>query len=123
VECTTDPLGIENKSEFDPLGRQTATVENYTGGSPTSDSDKRTEFAYNLDSNLVSLTSINATTGDQVTQWVYGSSVTESEIAATHLLRAKIYPDSDDAADPLGDGTDTVRDRVEYTYNDFGQVE
>ncbi len=32
-----------------------------------------------------------------------------------------IYPDSDDVASPLGNGTDTVFDRVEYEYNRLGQ--
>ena len=32
-------------------------------------------------------------------------------------MRAEIYPDTDDVADPLGNGTDGVYDRVEYKYN------
>ncbi len=36
-------------------------------------------------------------------------------------MRAVIYPDSDDVASPLGDGTDSTYDRVEYEYNRLGQ--
>ena len=111
-----------NRSEYDDLGRQTATVENYLGGTPTADSDKRTEFAYNLDGNLTILTCKNRVTGDQVTRWVYGTAGTDSLIATTQLRLAKIYPDSDDATDPLADGADATSDRVEYVYNRAGEV-
>ena len=33
------------------------------------------------------------------------------------LLRAVIYPDSDDPADLSGNGADGIYDRVEYRYN------
>ena len=122
VEATTDAAGTVNRSEYDGLGRQTATVENDTGGAPTADSDKRTEFSYNLDGNLTVLTCKNRVTGDQVTRWVYGTAGTGSLIATTRLPRAKIYPDSDDATDPLADGADATSDRVEYEYNRAGEV-
>jgi RHS repeat-associated protein len=59
---------------------------------------------------------------DQVTKYVYGTTTSESGVASSLLLRAVIYPDSDDADAPLGNGTDGVFDRVELSYNRLGQV-
>jgi hypothetical protein len=53
------------------------------------------------------LTAVNSTTGNQVTKYVYGTTLTDSAIATSTLKRAEIYPDSDDVSSPLGDGTDT----------------
>ena len=119
---TTDPQGTVSSSEYDDLGRQVRTTENDTGGPVTADSNKITEFTYNLDSNLTILTCKNSETGDQVTRWVYGATLADSLVATTRLLRAKVYPDSDDATDPLGDGVDATRDRVEYEYNRAGEL-
>ena len=53
---------------------------------------------------VLTLTAKNSITGDQVTQYVYGSTLVESGVARSDLLRAVIYPDSDDTASPLGNG-------------------
>jgi len=49
--------------------------------------------------------------------FVDGATLTDSSIARSDLLRAEIYPDSDDVASPLGDGADATYDRLEYKYN------
>jgi hypothetical protein len=49
---------------------------------------------------------LNATTGDQMTRYVYGTTLADSFIARSDLLRAEIYPDSDDTA--YDDGDDGV---------------
>jgi len=46
----------------------------------------------------------------------------DSELATGHLLRAKIYPESDDAGAPLGDGPDGIFERTEHTYNRQGEI-
>ena len=38
------------------------------------------------------------------------------------MKRAEIYPDSDDVADPLGNGTDGIYDRIEFKYNRQGEA-
>ncbi|WP_372724274.1 hypothetical protein, partial [Novipirellula sp.] len=48
----------------------------------------------------------NASTGNQMTQYVYGSTLSESDIASSMLLKAEIYPDSTGPTD-----------QVSYTYN------
>src|SRR5690606_35772770 len=59
---------------------------------------------------------------DQVTRYVYGTTLTDSDIARNDLLRAVIYPDSDDVDSPLGNGPDGIYDRVEHRYNRQGEV-
>ena len=70
---------------------------------------------------MATLTAVNPTTGNQVTRYVYGSTICESAIARSDLLRAVIYPDSDDTSVWLGDGPDGIYDRVEYTYDRQGE--
>ena len=43
-------------------------------------------------------------------------------VARSDLLRAEIYPDSDNTAEPLGNGPSGVYNRVEYAYNRQGQI-
>jgi RHS repeat-associated protein len=76
------------------------------------DENKTTRFEYNLDGNLVKLIAENATTGDQVTEWIYGVTVAQgSQVESKALVFQKVYPDSTGSAD-----------RVTYTYNRQGQV-
>ena len=85
------------------------------------DEDVTVETSYTADGQIATLTAKNPATGDQVTTYVYGTTLSDSAIARNDLLRAEIYPDSDDVADPLGNGVDGVYDRVEYKYNRQGQ--
>ena len=117
----TDPAGKESRSEFDDGGRTTKQIDNYTDGNPAtggSDEDVTVEMAYNSDGQLTTLTAKNPTTGDQVTKYVYGTSVggITPLVYRQDLLRAEIYPDSDDTL-ALGNGTDGTYDRIEYLYN------
>ena len=81
-----------------------------------------TAYAYNADGKLLTLTVRNGVTGDQVTRFVYGTTLADSGVASNELLRVKICPDSDDTADPLGDGNDWIYDRLEYGYNRLGEM-
>jgi RHS repeat-associated protein len=120
-----DPKGTETRREFDDAGRRTKLIENYVDGDPstgTADQDRTTQWAYTADGLVKTLTAKNPTTGDQVTKYVHGTTLTDSDVARSDLLRAVIYPDSDDADSPLGDGTDGVYDRVEHKYNRQGEV-
>ena len=75
-------------------------------------------MAYNSDGKLTTLTAKNPTTGDQVTRYVYGTDLggITPEVYRNDLLRAEIYPDSDDTTS-LGNGADSTYDRLEYTYD------
>jgi len=122
---TTDPAGKESRRTFDDAGRVTKTIDNYTDGDPstgTSDEDVTVEMAYNSSGKLTTLTAKNPTTGDQVTKYVYGTDTggITPKVYRNDLLRAEIYPDSDDTTS-LGNGTDGTYDRIEYKYNIAGQ--
>ena len=118
-----DPMGIETRWENDHLGRRIKLMEGIVVGSlaKTSSSDalsaRTTEFAYHASGQIQRLTLRNPTTGDQVTRWIFGTTLTESGLASNRLLRAKIYPESDDRPAPLDSGPDGVYARLEYTYN------
>ncbi|MCA9171691.1 MAG: hypothetical protein KDB23_28685, partial [Planctomycetales bacterium] len=118
---TIDPSGKEDRTYFDDAGRVTKTVENYTDGDPTTgnaDEDRTVEFTYTADGQRATITAKQqSSSDDQTTTYVYGTTLSDSDIARSDLLRAEIYPDSDDTSDPLGNGTDATYDRIEYTYN------
>ena len=106
---TVDPQDTENRSEFNDAGQTTKTIENYVYGGTDADENRTTEFTYNADGKLETLTVKNDVTGDQVTTWIYGTTLDDSGVASNELLRAKEYPDGS-------------TDRVEYGYNRLGQV-
>jgi RHS repeat-associated protein len=83
--------------------------------------NRTTEYEYTLEGQLAVLTARNAETGDQVTRWHYGTTLADSGVASNSLLRAKVYPDSDDEGPGLN-GPDTIYDRVEYRYNRQGEL-
>ena len=87
----------------------------------SADANRTTEYQYTLDGQLAVLIARNDVTGDQVTRWIYGTTLEESGVASNSLVRAKIFPDSDDNA-PGFNGADTVYDRVEYRYNRLGEL-
>jgi RHS repeat-associated protein len=83
--------------------------------------NRTTEYEYTLEGQLAVLIARNEETGDQVTRWHYGTTLAESGVASNSLLRAKIYPESDDEGPGLN-GPDDAYDRVEYQYNRQGEV-
>jgi hypothetical protein len=98
---------METRVTCDHRGRDTVTIENYVDGDPTTgtaDQDRKTTKAYAPDGGVKTLTASNPTTGDQATNYIFGTTLTDSDIARSDLLRAVIYPDSDDVVSPLGTG-------------------
>ncbi len=130
----TDPMGIATQSTFDQAGRRVALIENYQPGSgPGPSVNKTTEFAYNDDGNMTSLTAVNATTGNQVTQWVYGVTIAGgSTINSNGLLYQKIYPAGSVPASPVTYSYNRQRQWIEmvdpagtthvYSYDLFGRL-
>jgi YD repeat-containing protein len=118
-----DPMGTETRWKRDAVGREIQTIENFKADAAfAADVNRTTLFAYHPSGGLETLTLVNGVTGDQVTRWVYGTTMTDAGIATGHLLRAKIYPESDDSNAPLGNGPDGIYERTEHTYNRQGQV-
>jgi len=134
LSMLTNPGGIKTCFEYDAAGRQVKQVLNCveisssssssssSGNLESDDTNVTVLTAYNADGNVSSITAKNSFTGDQVTQYVYGTTLSDSAIASSLLKRAEIYPDSDDTADPLGDGPDEVHDRIEFKYSRQSEV-
>ena len=118
---TTDPNGIKTAQTFDNAARLLQTVENQTTGGTAPDQNRTTDYTYTPDGQIATLAARNATTGDQVTRWFYGTTLNDSGVASNLLLRAKVYPDSDDTGPGLG-GSDALYDRVEFRYNRLGEM-
>ena len=118
VSQTIDPAGTVTAYTVDQAGRQTQVVENYraasssssssSGGLPSSDdTNVTTQWTYNADSLVATLTAVNAETGNQTTTYGYGTTLAASDIARNDLLASMTYPD-------MG--------VVVYLYNRQGQV-
>ncbi|NNJ26204.1 hypothetical protein LzC2_22850 [Planctomycetes bacterium LzC2] len=99
--ATVAPDGMETATEYDDLGRRTAVIENVDAGSTVADANRTTRFSYTADGQLKTLTAENAATGDQVTTYEYGTTLAESEIASSSLLRKTLYPDSTGPSDSV----------------------
>lgn len=117
-----DPAGMVTRYEYDDAGRRASVIENYQesesssssssssssdSGCPSSaDVNRTTNLAYTPDGTVATLTAVNLSTGNQVTQYIYGTTLADSDVASSLLLRSVIYPDSADASD-----------QVDYSYN------
>ena len=66
--------------------------------------------AYNADGNVSAVTAVNAATGNQVTQFVYGTTLATSGVASSLLKSAEVYPDSVGGSD-----------QITFTYNRQGE--
>jgi len=107
----TDPAGTVNQSVFDDAGRKTQLTENVVPGGTNPDQNRQTNYTYNADGRMASLTAINSVTGNQVTTWIYGTTLSDSDIASNDLLSVKQLPDNAGGSD-----------EVTYEYNRQGQV-
>jgi len=123
VATQTNPGGIKTCLEYDARGRQVKQIMNCIESSSSSsgssssdcpDSDDvnvTLERAYNADGKVKSITAKNSITGDQTTQYIYGTTLANSDIASSLLKRKEIYPDSEDE-----------NDAVFFEYNRQGEV-
>ncbi|WP_222435500.1 RHS repeat domain-containing protein [Allorhodopirellula solitaria] len=111
-----DPAGKISRTIYDAASRQSETIDNLvdppassstgTACTASDDQNQTVQFTYTPDGDLKTLTAVNASTGNQVTQYIYGTTLSDSAIASSSLLRREIYPDSTGTSDS-----------VSYTYN------
>jgi len=99
-----DPAGMVTRREFDDLGRVVAEIKNYkpddssssssSGGDcePSDDTNVTTRYTYTPDGQQATMTAVNPRTTDQMTTWTYGTTLDDSDIASSGLLRSLTYP-------------------------------
>jgi RHS repeat-associated protein len=116
---STDPAGLVVRFEHDDVGRRITVIENYVASSSSSsggagtcaasdDQNRTTRFTFTPDGLQATLTAVNSRTDDQTTTYAYGTTLDDSEIAASTLLRSITYPRDEN-------------DVVEFTYNRQGE--
>ncbi|MBX9677780.1 MAG: hypothetical protein K2X38_03370 [Gemmataceae bacterium] len=123
IARSVDPSGMVTCMQYDAAGRETVKVLNCDGGSssssssgqggcpPSDDALVRVLTAYNADGNVSSITAVNRSTGDQLTQYVYGTTLSDSDIASSQMKRYEVLPDSTGGSD-----------RLSFAYNRQGEV-
>jgi len=111
VFSTLDPQNTETRFEYDDAGRQVIQIENYVSSGTNADQNRTTWTTYTADGQVFTLTASNSDTGNQQTIYIYGTTLADSGIASSQLLRFVRYPDSDG----------TNGDVVTYAYNRQGQ--
>jgi RHS repeat-associated protein len=121
---TTDPASTVTCFGYDAVPRTVSQIMNCVtassssssssssggGCAPSLDTNVTILTAYNADGNVASVTAINPLTNNQVTQYVYGSTLATSAIASSLLKSAEILPDSVSGID-----------QITWTYNRQGQ--
>ncbi len=114
LQDVTDPRGILTRNTLDNLGRVTKTVEDYTNGTVTDTTNKTVEYTYNA----IGITSLKVdlpSSGQQVTEWVYGVTTGGGNaINSNDLVKEVRYPDPS-----TGASSSTDKDLI--TSNALGQ--
>lgn len=113
---TVAPDGVISRAQKDRLGRQIKLIENFVADAAETDTgaNRTTEYVYAPDGGLSRLIVKNIVTGDQVTHWEFGTTLEDSDVARTDLLRSKMYP-----GDVEPDGT--ILRSLSYTYDRQGR--
>jgi YD repeat-containing protein len=89
ASSSIDPQGTVTSEQRDQAGRRIRLTEN--AGGETSQ-QRVSQFQYAPDGGLKRLILQNPTTGEQVTTWVYGTTLAASGIARNDLPVSKTYP-------------------------------
>ena len=111
----TDPMGLVTMTYYDALGRTTKTIQDYTNGTPTNETNKTTEYTYDGDGNQLTVQADEPGGAFQRTQYVYGvSTSTGSTISSNDILAAVEYPDPTT-------GLPSTSSEETYTVNALGQ--
>jgi RHS repeat-associated protein len=136
---TIDPSGIYTHENYDNLGRTTQTIDAYTNGVPTANTNQITNYTYDGDNNTLTVSAVNyGPSGQttQTTQYLYGTTVfdgngnyTGNDLFSNDLLLAVEHPDPTTGnpstaledkytLDALGEGkTSTDRNGSVHTYS------
>ena len=114
-----DAAGKVSRTYADHAGRTVRTIQNYVPSDPNIanpcfcpgvEQNVTVDREYGPGGQMTALIARNPVTGDQVTRYQYGVTLTDSDVASSDLLRSETYPDAADTTD-----------RVFYSYNRQGQ--
>ncbi len=116
VQDVTDPMGIVNRTYYDALGRTTETIQDYTDGTETADSNIVTEYGYDGDNNVTYVRADEPGGAYQQTQYVYGvTTASGSGVNSNDILSAIQHPDPTT-------GNPSNSDQDSYLVNALGQT-
>src|SRR5262249_1803475 len=123
VQKLTDPRGLIAKTDSDLLGRTLRTVENYVNFAPSAlntDRDRTTEYTYDGNGNLLTLTARLPAGGPtvptgQTTQYVYAATTAGgSDLNSNDVLTAIKHPGKTD-------GLPSSTEQERFTVNRLAQ--
>jgi YD repeat-containing protein len=116
VQDVTDPKGIVNRSYYDNLGRVTKSIQDYTDGTVTNETNATTEYTYDGNDNLLSVQADQPGGTYQKTAYVYAATTAGgSAVNSNDLLTAVQHPDPTT-------GNPSSSQQVSYLVNALGQV-
>src|SRR5262249_45087777 len=93
MEFATDPRAIQRKTLYDNAARTQKVIEAFTNGTPTNNTDRTTEYAYNGNDQVTLLTAYLVSGGFQKTEYVYQATKPTSDLYSNDLLTTVKYPD------------------------------
>ena len=115
--------GVINRAEYDDLQRQTKTIE-----ACGSDAERTQRYRWHASGQMENLILENPDTGEQVTTWVFGSTLSDSEIARNDVIVAKQWPTGESGTFTVNRQSETLTHtqpngtKHEYTRNKVGQL-
>ena len=62
-------MATVTQTTWDNASRRIELIENYVSGGTNPDQNRKTQWSYNADNNIIGLTAYNATTGNQTTNF------------------------------------------------------
>ncbi len=137
VQDVTDPMDLVTRTLYDNLGRTTKTIQDYTDGTETDDSNIATEYGYDGDNNVTYVRADEPGGAYQQTQYVYGvTTASGSGVNSNDILSAIQHPDPTTGApsssqqdsylvNALGEvvqSTDRNGNVHQYTYDVLGRL-
>ena len=116
LDFVIDPRGIASRTEYDALGRTTRTIQAYVDGTPSAADDRTTEYTYDGNSNLLTVTAVLPGSAVQTTQYLYGVTTGSGSGVNSNDIRAAMrYPDPTT-------GLPSSSEQETYTVNALGQA-